>query len=433
MKQIKCDLAIIGSGIGGLTTAALLTKAGYKTLIVEKLPFIGGRCQTLDHHGYKINTGAALVGEKVYRDLFKEVGANVEIRVSDHVYVFRIRGKDYPAPSKGMWKAMIPLAARNDAEAERVLQALKQPLAWAEPSYSMSLDDWARQYTDNPSILGIFQIFAAGIGLNKFEMPAGEYFHMWKEIPTSDLGSPPLGCGQLSDALVEAIKRMGGEVWTRCPAIKIKVKNGAATGVVVKKDGEEIEIVAQAVISNAPPQRTVDLVGKEYLSLGYLKDVAAVKSAPMICFHMASDRPIVEGGSMLSLTESRRVFCINNFTNLCPEMAPKGKHLIEAASIFTSSLPPYDFKKEVDLSLRDLKENIPDFDKHVQILRINMAHGDWGCAGTWPGYSLPTKMPVYGLYLVGDRSAPLGWWCSIAAIKSGRLVFEDVSRRFKPA
>ena len=90
-------------------------------------------------------------------------------------------------------------------------------------------------------------------------------------------------------------------------------------------------------------------------------------------------------------------------------------------------------KKEVELSLQDLRDNIPDFDKYVQILRINCAHGDWGVLGTWPGYSLPIYTPVYGLYLVGDRSAPPGWWGSIAAVKSGRLVVEDVNRRFKPA
>ena len=432
MKQIKCDVAVIGSGVGGTTAAAMLSKAGYKTIVVEKLPFVGGRCATLDYHGYKINTGAALVSEKVYSELFKEVGVSVEIRVPNPVYVFRIKGKNYAAPPKGIWKAILSQATKDKAEAERVWQAMKRTLSWSEPSYSMSLEDWARQYTDNPIILGIFQVFAAGNGLNSSEFPAGEYFKMFREIPVSDLGTPPLGCGQLSDALVEVIKKMGGEVWTSCPAIQIKVKDEVTTGVVVKKDGEEIEITAQAVISNAPPHRTVELAGRKYISSGYMKDVEAVKSTPMICFYMSSDRPILEDYCWVSLTESHRIFSIFNYTNLCPEMSPKGKYLIEAASVLTSSLPPYDIKREVELSLQDLKDNIPDFDKYAQIFKIKCAYGDWGVLGTWPGYSLPVYTPVYGLYLAGDRSAPLGWWGSIAAVKSGRLVVEDVKRRFKP-
>ncbi len=61
MKQMKYDIVVIGSGVGGLTTAALLSKAGYRTLIVEKLSFTGGRCATLDYHGYKLDTGVVLV------------------------------------------------------------------------------------------------------------------------------------------------------------------------------------------------------------------------------------------------------------------------------------------------------------------------------------------------------------------------------------
>ncbi len=57
MKQVKYDVVVIGSGVGGTTSAALLAKAGYKTLVVEKLPFAGGRCATHDYHGYKLNTG----------------------------------------------------------------------------------------------------------------------------------------------------------------------------------------------------------------------------------------------------------------------------------------------------------------------------------------------------------------------------------------
>ena len=60
MKQLKYDVVVIGAGLGGITTAALLTKAGYKTLTVEKLPFIGGRCGTLEYHGFKLPTGTVI-------------------------------------------------------------------------------------------------------------------------------------------------------------------------------------------------------------------------------------------------------------------------------------------------------------------------------------------------------------------------------------
>src|SRR4030042_3225317 len=169
MKQLKYDIIIIGSGLGGLTSAALLSKAGYKTLVVEKLPFAGGRCATLDYHGYKISTGLEMATEEVHGELCREVGAEFDIRVPQPIYKYRIKGKDYAAPvAAKILTTMIEQAARDNAEKERVMQALKRGLTWAEPSYSMSLYDWITQYTDNPDMVGVFRFFvvmAAGINL----------------------------------------------------------------------------------------------------------------------------------------------------------------------------------------------------------------------------------------------------------------------------
>jgi len=436
MKQFKYDVVVIGSGLGGLTSAALLIKAGYKTLTVEKLPFAGGRCATFDYHGYKMNTGVIMTMDEVHGELCREVGADFEIRVAEHIFTYRIKGKDYPAPNDaGVLRTMIGHAARDDAEAERVMKAFKRGLAWAEPSDSISLHDWITQYTDNPTILGVIRPYVLMVaGINMSELTAGEYFRMIKETSFIKTGGySPGGGGSLSNALVKAIERMGGEVWTSCPALQIKVKDEVVTGAVVRRDGEEIELTAQAVISNAEPRLTVELIGREHLSPGYLRDVDAIKSVPQFIIYITSDRPLWEGSSLLALTESRRLFCVFNYTDICPEVAPKGKHLLVGLIAPTTSDPPYDFNKEIELSIEDLRDNIPDFDKYGQILRVNTYHGGRPLMLTWPGHSLPVKTPVEGSYLVVDASAPSGWWCSPAAVKSGRLAAEDVTRRFKPA
>ena len=45
------DVVIIGAGMGGMAAAALLTHEGYKPLVVERLPFIGGRCSSFEYKG----------------------------------------------------------------------------------------------------------------------------------------------------------------------------------------------------------------------------------------------------------------------------------------------------------------------------------------------------------------------------------------------
>jgi|TARA_R100000501_G_scaffold1440_2_gene4324 protoporphyrinogen oxidase len=52
------DVAIIGAGPAGLTSAYLLTKAGYSVTIIEKDPiYVGGISRTVEHDGYRFDIG----------------------------------------------------------------------------------------------------------------------------------------------------------------------------------------------------------------------------------------------------------------------------------------------------------------------------------------------------------------------------------------
>ena len=56
--QDNYDVIVIGSGIGGLMTAAGLSRAGKKVLVLEQLGFIGGKYTQLSYQGYAITTAA---------------------------------------------------------------------------------------------------------------------------------------------------------------------------------------------------------------------------------------------------------------------------------------------------------------------------------------------------------------------------------------
>ena len=53
---------IIGAGIGGLTAAALLLKAGQRVTVLEAHVYPGGSAGTFYHQGYRFDAGATLVG-----------------------------------------------------------------------------------------------------------------------------------------------------------------------------------------------------------------------------------------------------------------------------------------------------------------------------------------------------------------------------------
>ena len=68
------DAVVIGSGVGGMCTAALLAFSGFRVLLAEKRKYLGGRFSTVDHHGFLCATGGLAV----------PVGHNLE-QVCEHI------------------------------------------------------------------------------------------------------------------------------------------------------------------------------------------------------------------------------------------------------------------------------------------------------------------------------------------------------------
>ena len=56
------DTIVIGSGLGGLSTASLLAQNGQNVLVLEQHYVAGGACHTFDTKGYHFGTGIHYVG-----------------------------------------------------------------------------------------------------------------------------------------------------------------------------------------------------------------------------------------------------------------------------------------------------------------------------------------------------------------------------------
>lgn len=76
---MSARVAIVGAGIGGLSTSILLARAGYDVTVYEKNSFIGGRCGQVIHEGHRFDLGATIYFlPSIYRDVFQSLEMDVE-------------------------------------------------------------------------------------------------------------------------------------------------------------------------------------------------------------------------------------------------------------------------------------------------------------------------------------------------------------------
>lgn len=427
----KWDIVVVGAGMGGLCAAALLSHYGYKTLVVEKLPFVGGRCSSVEYKGFTLPTGSLYVETHgVVDQLFAEVGAPFPVRDFPIQLGFRMGGKDYPMPPKGGLKAIISNFA-SEAETARVMGAIRRAFSWQEPSASISIRDWFRQYTSNEKVLAVFRGMCNYQCVNFSEMPAAEFIRQLKLAGTA--GADPQGFLHLMEGLVRAIKARGGDVWTESRVKQILVQDEVAKGILVEVLGSGlVEIPARAVISNVGPHGTVELAGSAAFEKGYLKDVREnVRPLAYMCLELASSRPLVDFLGVLVVPEGRHQVTMMTTTLVYPEYAPAGRHLTQAWAAPESSFLPLDPKKQLDMLVQDMREAIPGFDRDAEVLHVSYWQKEWPMYRALPG-ALGQKTPVENLYNVGDGVSPLVPLGLPGCAASARIVVDDIKARVRP-
>lgn len=77
-------VGIVGAGVGGLSTAARLSRQGFEVEVFEKLPKCGGRNHLLEDRGFKFDMGPSFV---LMPDLFEEVFSYCGLNLKDYLHL----------------------------------------------------------------------------------------------------------------------------------------------------------------------------------------------------------------------------------------------------------------------------------------------------------------------------------------------------------
>jgi phytoene dehydrogenase-like protein len=298
------DIVIIGGGHNGLVTAFYLAKSGFKPLVLERRPQVGGsaitdefhpgfRCSTLAHtagpirpdivrdmqlekHGLQFITPETCVTAlsrdgralSLYRDENKSAQAIAAFSQGDAAKypefekslakiskliaeALATTPPDIDHPSGGdLWSLLKTARALRNLGKRDMYRVLRWgPMAVADLVAEYFETELLRAVIAARGIFGTFLgPWSAGSGLQLLIRAAGD------SHPAGSAFFAAGGMGTLTQAMASAVQAAGVEIRTGAEVIEIRVKDGKATGVAL---GTGEEISANAVISNADPKRTL--------------------------------------------------------------------------------------------------------------------------------------------------------------------------------
>ncbi len=302
------DAIVIGSGMGGLTTAALLSELGWKICVLEQHYTAGGYTHSYDRAGYEWDVGVHYIGD---------VGTKTRTR----------RMFDFLSDGKLEWAPM-------DDEYDRFY--IGDKVFCARAGKKEFRDNLAAQFPDEEQAIDRYMQLLAGVGgalsmlgmdrvlkpwqrfvsapYRKWKTPAHNYQKTWDVLSEltdnqdliaticgqwGDMGLPPKqstfmvhamiarhylyggfypvgGSWRIADTIIPKIQKAGGEVFTYARVKRILVEGEVVSGVEME-DGHLIE--CPCVVSSAGIDNTFRhlLSGDAAKNHGYTDSLAQVR------------------------------------------------------------------------------------------------------------------------------------------------------------
>ncbi len=271
------DVVVVGGGICGLATGALLAEEGKKVLLLEKEKMLGGRGFATTYRGHVIDNGAhGLVSLGYLEKVFKKVG---KIFPKDN-YI-----NTTEIYFKGAWRPLMEILPRS--ELKKILSEIADA-DWTDigKTNDISLLDWVSRRTNNEGIhqFMYYMGWTWFVG-NKYEaISAGETLSCLKyilELPGGfhdSIAFPKGGYAALYNPLADALRENGGEIRTETLVSNIVIRNGIVRGVeVLTKERtnpaqlpETDMIEAPIVVSTLPVWDLFNIVSEDQFPSWYV-------------------------------------------------------------------------------------------------------------------------------------------------------------------
>ena len=479
------DVVVVGSGLGGVSAAALLAKNGRKVLCVEQGDGAGGFAHGFKRDNYKFDSAIRVIAEgEMVEGLLSYLGVKdlCKLTVIDHMYRVYFPGfnlfapiglkdfmeahiREFPQEAEGIRKFFGLRRQMFLETAQLPMQLSPGEMADAMKRFptvfkyrTATLGDVMNDYFTDPRLKALCSALWPYMGTT----PARLSFFAYSQFLGVLIDGPYYCQGtfqNLVDSFVTALERNGGELVLKTAVTKILVEGGKVQGVKLSS-GREIK--APIVVSNADAHQTFEeLVGVEHLPPPFVKRFQRLKPSASACVVYA-----VSNMDVLKLHPAHETFVYNHWdheetwkdilagkpggislsvmTMLDPALAPPGEHII-----IITAVAAYDIGRSwKDEKERYTEDLLAQFEPSFPGLRASLTYMQSSTPLTLERYTrnhrgatygwelIPSQIgskrlshqtPVAGLYMAGHwtEEGPASFRVVLSGMNTARLVLAD--------
>lgn len=400
------DIIVIGSGIGGLSCAALLARYGYRVTVCESHTLPGGAAHAFKVNGFKFDSGPSLYSGLSYRpspnplrQVLDAIGEDVQwanydtwgCRLPEGEFETQVGGDQFcevlaqlrGAEAIAQWRALqklmepysraaiaLPVAAlRSDlgaaltlgSQSMRLLPHLSR-LSKLRGSFGALMDEViSDSFVCNWLEMLCFLI--SGLPAEATSAAAMSFLFADWYRPQVKLDYPMGGSGALVNALVRGLRKYGGTLRTDAHVEQVIIEKNRAVGVRLRDtqgqgqgQGSKTLRAKIAVVSNASVWDTLKFLPQGSLSPERVQAQAATPECEsFLHLHLGIDGAglpqnlachyIVVNDWEEGITTPQNLILISIPSVLDPSLAPPGKHVIHA---YTPGNEPFEMWEDLD-------------------------------------------------------------------------------------